>query len=141
MIFVVISLLIAILIYSSYSSSYVFAKPKPNFSTIECHKARESATGPAANQYKCCYGEVNSQGAIQHWYCADCTKKADGSFACGDYTQAFRTGVIEQPPPPKKHSGTVLPDGGGTIEQPQSSNHSLKANTKLTNDNGGSVEK
>ena len=54
---VVISLLIAILIYSSYSSSYVFAKPKPNFSTIECHKARESATGQAADQYKCCYGE------------------------------------------------------------------------------------
>jgi|SRR6187200_1411198 hypothetical protein len=149
LIFVVISLLVAALIYSSYSSLDVFARPKPNYTTIECHKARESSTGPTSNQYKCCYGEVNSKGAIQHWYCADCTKKADSSFACGDYTEVFRSpttgqanfpqggGVIEQPPTPKKHAGTVPPEGAGTIEQPQSSNHSPKDNTKLPN---GSVE-
>ena len=150
-IFVVISLLVVALIYSSYSSLDVFARPKPNYTTIECNKARQSSTGPASNQYKCCYGEVNSQGAIQHWYCADCTKKADSSFACGDYTEVFRSpttgqanvpqggGVLEQPPTPKKHGGTVLPKGGGAIEQPQS-NNSPKDNTKLPNDNSGSVE-
>lgn len=127
-IFVVISLLAVALIYSSYSSLDVFARPKPNYSTIECHKARESSTGPTTNQYKCCYGEVNSKGAILHWYCADCTKKADSSFACGDYTEVFRSPTTGQ---------ANFPKGGGVIEQPQP-NHSPKDNTKLPN---GSLEK
>lgn len=125
-IFVVISLLVLALIYSSYSSLDVFARPKPNYTTIECHKARESSTGPTANQYKCCYGEVNSKGAILHWYCADCTKKADSSFACGDYTEAFRSPTTGQANIPQ----------GGVLEQPQSK-HSPKDNTKLPN---GSVK-
>jgi hypothetical protein len=123
------------LIYSSYSSSY--ARPKPNYSSIECHKGRESSTGPAANQYKCCYGEVNSYGQIQHWYCADCTKKADSSYACGAYTEVFLSGgqgggVIEQPPTPKKHGGTVLPKGGGVLENPSTDQGT---NSKKGNDN------
>ena len=68
-------------------------------------------------------GKLIPMAKSKHWYCADLPRKQIGSYACGAYTEVFRSrgqgsGVIEQPPTPKKHGGTVLPKGGGVLENP-----------------------
>jgi hypothetical protein len=35
-------------------------------------------------------------------------------------------GIVEQPPTPKKHGGTVPPKGGGVLEQPQTGESTAK---------------
>lgn len=83
-IFVVMSFLIIASIYSSSSISDVFGAIKTR-STI-CAKV----TG-TTNQYDCCYEEYDSKypNGVTAVYCADCWKKADGSFACNDYDKIF----------------------------------------------------
>jgi hypothetical protein len=44
----------------------------------------------------------------------------------------MQAGLIEQPPTPKKHGGTVLPKGGGVLENPSTDQGT---NSKKGNDN------
>ncbi|HYT42343.1 MAG TPA: hypothetical protein VEP90_08350 [Methylomirabilota bacterium] len=104
-IFVVISFLALALIYVSISIFYVSAKP--NYTNIECTK--NAVLNPGGNQYSCCYGEVNSVGALQHWYCATCFKNAEGSLACGDYGQVFRSGGSNVLASPTGNNTVTLP--------------------------------
>ena len=105
LILVVILLSVALLLVSSPSSTRATGGPSHRTST-ECTKAPNSKL---SNQYNCCYGEVSSVGAIQHWYCADCTKKQDGTLGCGAYTEVLPSGepgVLTRP----NSNGSEIPN-------------------------------
>ena len=94
----IISFIAVILIYSPMAKFDAFAKPKRNFSDILCTK--NSAPNPGGINYSCCYFTNllpdGKPGQQSQEYCADCQLKPDGSYACGDYRQVFRT--TENPP-------------------------------------------
>jgi hypothetical protein len=103
-ILVVISLLAVVLIFSP---SYTRTTGGPSHRTsVECTKAPNAKL---SNQYNCCYGDVSSVGALQHWYCADCTKKQDGTFACGAYTEVLPPGGPGLLAPPNS-GGSKIPN-------------------------------
>jgi hypothetical protein len=146
-IFVVISLLAVVLIYSSHSSVLAATKnPSPRdvcdvFSqgTCECTNDVETLSATC-----CTLLQINDKGGFVH-VCETCSINTDTGdyFNCSVSRKSPTTGqanvpqgggVLEQPPTPKKHAGTVSQDNGGVhrAEQPQSSNHSPKQNTKIT---------
>jgi hypothetical protein len=74
-----------------------------------------------------------------YYNCHDITVEKSPTTGIANVPQGG--GALEQPEPKhQKYGGTTLPEGGGTVEQPQSSKHSPKDNTKLPNDNSGSVD-
>jgi hypothetical protein len=96
---VVMIFLLIILIYSSVAKFDTYAKPK--ITDIQCTK--KSGPNPGGIFYDCCYWTLNSKGQADHYYCADCYKKPDGSYACGDYNQQFL---------PVENGTQLLPPGG-----------------------------
>jgi hypothetical protein len=103
-ILVLISLLAVVLIFSPSS---IRATGGPgHFTSTECTKAPDAKL---SDQYNCCYGEVSSVGTLQHWYCADCTKKQDNTLACGAYTEALPPGGPGAKAPPNSN-GSKIPN-------------------------------
>jgi len=117
----VISIIAVILIYSPLAKFDAFAKPK-NFSDILCTK--NPTPNPGGINYSCCYFTNllpdGKPGQQSHEYCADCQLKPNGSYACGDYRQVFRT--TENPPlvGPAQPPSTALPPSGATSPPPVS---------------------
>ena len=145
-IFVVISLLAVMLIYSSHSSVLAATKnPSPrdvcngfpggvctcgnNVEELTATCCVQVATGEDKNIMLCERCSVNTNTG--EYYNCDVSRK---SPVTGQANVPQGGGVLEQPSTPKKHAGTVPQDNeGGVAEQPQqSSNHSPKQNTKLT---------
>jgi hypothetical protein len=139
-ILLVISFLVVGLIYSSYSRSDVFAKPKVTRGQVEC-SGKGDPSNPA-KRIKCCQTETDNKGIEIRW-CTVCDN-TDPPSNCGPRYQERRApttgeanlptggGVIEQPATPKKHGGTVLPKGGGALENPSTDQ---VTNSKKGNDN------
>jgi hypothetical protein len=142
-IFVVISLLVVALIYGSSSTVRVFAEaPAQGWKDSTDCTSKQDKDNPNITIKRCCWYEY------PRTVCQTCLESPGHAPTCTEIEKRPTTGqanvpqgggVLEQPPTPKKHGGTVLPKGGGVIEQPQS-NNSPKDNTKLPNDNSGSVE-
>ena len=144
-IFVVISLVIVMLIYSSYSSVLAATKnPSPRDVcngfpggvctcgnnveelTATCCVLTEGKDGQRVMVCERCSINTNTG----EYYNCEVSRK---SPTTGQANVPQGGGVIEQPSTPKKHAGTVPQDNnGGVVEQPQSSNHSPKQNTKIT---------
>jgi len=119
---VVITFLLVILSYSSVAKFDAYAKPKTNFSDILCTK--NPAPNPGGINYSCCYFTNllpdGKPGQQSQEFCADCQLKADGSYACGDYHQVFRTTGNPLPVQSAQPPSTALPPSGTTSPLPVS---------------------
>ena len=88
LIFVVISLLVIVLICSSYSRSDVFAKGKVTRGSLDC-------TSPAVNGREvCCQDETGSQGIVIRW-CTVC----DATSPPSNCSPRFNSGSVPITPP------------------------------------------
>ena len=94
MIFVVIAVLLVAAIYGSSSIPDACAAIKTR--AIVCSKV----PSPEGNKYSCCYDEYDTKypKGTTATYCADCWKKADGSYACNDYDKIFMEVVTNTVP-------------------------------------------
>lgn len=129
-IFVVISLLVIMLGYSSPSSSVLAVKnPSPGdvcdvFKGTPCFCDTDTERLTAS----CCV-VIPGQNGKKIMVCEKCSINTDTGnyYNCEVFRKSPTTGVakvpqgggtIEQPPTPKKHGGTVLPKGSGALERP-----------------------
>ncbi len=134
-IFVVISLLVVMLIYSSASRVYALQE-----------SPRDICKAPLERPGNCyCWNTPEHDGLQVH--CETC----DVNTVTGDFenctsvkkhtaglTNVPGSGVLEQPPTPKKHGGTVLPKSGGVLKQPDQGTTQTDNNKHSVKRSGGS---
>jgi hypothetical protein len=121
--FVVISLLVVALIYGSSSTVRVFAEaPAQGWKDSTDCTSKQDKDNPNITIKRCCWYEY------PRTVCQTCLESPGHAPTCTEIEKRPTTGQAN------------VPQGGGVLEQPQSSKHSPKDNTKLPNDNGGSTE-
>ena len=129
-IFVVISSLFVMLVCSSSFSVLAVKSPSPRDvcdvfggSVCNCGNNVEELTAT-------CCALIQGEPGKQVMVCERCSINTN----TGEY---YNCEVSRKSPTTGQAN---VPQGGGVLEQPQSSKHSPKDNTKLPNDSGGSVE-
>jgi hypothetical protein len=110
LIFVIISALVVLLVYSSYSTSDVFALTR---GPVICQ-----LVGSETDVYECCQTETDDDGIEIQW-CTMCDRALPEGSQCTERQPGRIFGALEQPPTPPP-SGPSAPLQGGVLEQPPS---------------------
>ena len=108
-IFVVISVVVVSLVYSSSSTSDVFALTR---GPVICQ-----LVGSETDLYECCQTETDDDIEIQ--WCTLCDTALPEGSQCTERQPGRIFGALEQPPTPPP-SGPAAPLQGGVLEQPPS---------------------